>query len=190
MQKQSLKIILVGSMGVGKTSLISVYVDNMFERQAVSTVAPASCSSVVTLDDGKKVELQIWDTAGQEKFQSISQMFYRDSQIAFVCYDSQTQATVENWIAKVRAEVPNVLIFLVTTKSDLLSSEETAECLANGKEMCERFHAKAHVLTSAEKGMGVNELFREAAKCSEIIFAPIEQTVDIKEREKSSGCCS
>ena len=189
MQKLSLKIILVGSTGVGKTSLISVYTDDRFERQAVSTVAPASCSSVVPLEDGRNVELQIWDTAGQERFQSISQMFYRDSQVAFVCYDTTTEETVENWIAKVREEVPQVIVFLVSTKCDQLSNEEMAECLAKGKEMCEKFRAKAHVVTSAKKGMGVKELFKEAAKCSEIIFAQNEQVVSLSNREEKSSCC-
>ena len=188
----SFKLIVMGDTCVGKTSLISVYTDDRFERQAVSTVAPASCSSVVPLEDGRNVELQIWDTAGQERFQSISQMFYRDSHIAFVCYDSTTSDTVENWIAKVRDEVPECIIFLVSTKADLLDSEQQEQCKAAGKKMMDEFNAKYHVLTSASTGTGVKELFTLAARCVDQVYLTNQPSVEINTPQRNNGggsCC-
>ena len=67
----NLKIILVGSSGVGKTSLVNAYFSQPFEGQTQPTVAPAFCGNTVTLSNGKSIYLHIWDTAGQERFQSI-----------------------------------------------------------------------------------------------------------------------
>ncbi|KAH0790691.1 small GTP-binding protein [Histomonas meleagridis] len=192
--KASLKVILVGSAGVGKTSLISVFLDSPFENQELSTVAPASCTATVTLDDGAKVNLQIWDTAGQERFQSISQMFYRDSHVAFVCYDLEREDTIEEWISRVRKFVPDCKIFLVTTKSDLLTQEQQTECVERGNEYLQRFGANLHLMTSASSGFGVKEIFQEAAKLyNDINPTVIEQkTVKIsKETTKQEGkkCC-
>lgn len=192
-KKYPLKAILVGSSGVGKTSLVNAYFENPFESQALPTVAPASCSTTIELDDGIKVELQIWDTAGQERFQSISHMFYRDSHIAFVCYDSASGESVENWIAKVREEVPDCIIFLVSTKGDLLETEEeVAECIRIGKEKMAEFGAKYHIITSASKGTGVKELFTTAAKCVDQVYLTNQPSVEInvgRQNGNGGSCC-
>ncbi|KAH0794148.1 small GTP-binding protein [Histomonas meleagridis] len=195
--KASLKVILVGSSGVGKTSLISAFFDNPFENQELSTVAPASCTATITLDDGAKVNLQIWDTAGQEKFQSISQMFYRDSNVAFVCYDHERDNTIEEWVNRVRNSVPECKIFLVTTKSDLLTQEQQTECVEKGNEYLQRYGACIHLLTSACSGFGVKELFQEAAKYYNEINSTVTEkknTIDINDKNNNQGaggkkCC-
>jgi small GTP-binding protein len=74
--RPSVKIILVGSSGVGKTCLSASYQKQNFNKNTAPTVAPASSCRVVIL--------QIWDTAGQERYASISQLFFRDSNVAFV----------------------------------------------------------------------------------------------------------
>jgi len=186
-----MKVILVGGSGVGKTSLVSAYFENPFEVQALPTVAPASCNATIDLPGGVKVELQIWDTAGQERFQAISQMFYRDSHIAFVCYDSLSDKTVEDWINKVRSEVPECIIFLVSTKCDLLNTEQSEQTIAKGKEMKERFDAHYHILTSSSNRTGVKELFIEAAKCCQLVFQSNQPTIDIDHNQNNRGgpCC-
>ena len=190
-KKYNGKVILVGASGVGKTSLVGAFFDNPFESQALPTVAPASCSATIDLEDGTKVELQIWDTAGQERFQSISHMFYRDSHIAFVCYDHQTGASVENWIAKVRDEVPECVIFLVSTKGDLLDDEALEKCKQDGEEKMKAFDAKYHIITSASKCTGVKELFTAAGKCVKDVFIPNSPVVvtPVPDQTRKDGCC-
>ena len=187
----TMKVILVGSSGVGKTSLVSSYFENPFDGQALPTVAPASCNATVTLPGNVRVELQIWDTAGQERFQAISQMFYRDSQIAFVCYDNQSVDSVQNWIERVRSEVPDCLIFLVSTKSDMYSADDIEAIKAKGEELKEEFEAHGHYVTSSKTRTGVVELFIEAAKCSSIVYQTNQSTVDIgtDQAPNKSGCC-
>ncbi|KAH0795629.1 small GTP-binding protein [Histomonas meleagridis] len=191
-KKFSLKVILVGNSGVGKTSLVSAFFENPFETQSLPTIAPASCSAIIPLDNNVSVELQIWDTAGQERFQSISHMFYRDSHIAFVCFDKESVDSVEIWIGRVRAEVPECAIFLVTTKSDLLVDTERTELEEKGAEMIKRFGAKLHAFTSSSKGTGIKELFRSAAQFVNQIYVSNQPTTEIdlttKQETKKCNC--
>jgi small GTP-binding protein len=190
-KKYSLKLILVGSTGVGKTSLVSCYLKNPFDSQALPTVAPASCAASVTLENNIQVELQIWDTAGQERFQSISKMFYRDANVALVCYDSTTNDSIGNWIGKVREEVSDCIIFLVATKVDLLDEDQTAECLRFGEEKQGEFGARVHLLTSSLNATGVTELFTEAAKCVRDVYLTNQPSVEIANTEPkpAAGTC-
>lgn len=189
----TMKVILVGSSGVGKTSLVSSYFENPFDVQALPTVAPASCTTTITLPGNVRVELQIWDTAGQERFQAISQMFYRDSHIAFVCYDKDSIDSVPNWIERVRSEVQDCIIFLVSTKSDLLDAAQLEEVKAKGEELKQEVDAHGHYVTSSSKRIGVSDLFMEAAKCCTIVYQSNQPTVDLnspsQEQGGKGGCC-
>jgi small GTP-binding protein len=190
MRKVSLKVICVGSSGVGKTSLIGSYFSEDFDGKMLPTVAASSTNTVVALEH-VEVDLQIWDTAGQERFQSISKMFYRDADVAFVCYDSVTFDTIDSWTNCVRAESPDCVIFLVTTKRDLLDDAEVGEAMRVGALKREAIGAKLHALTSAVTGNGVRELFTLAAKCAETISQAAEPTVEIQTAVETgkTDCC-
>ena len=187
-------MILVGSSGVGKTSLINAFFEQPYETDTQPTVAPAFCSTTIELSDKSQVELHIWDTAGQERFQSIGGMFYRDSDIAFVCFEKGLQESIPDWIGRVRKQVPDCIIFLVTTKSDMLTEDEKNELLATRDDLLDKNDAKEFFLTSAQKGEGVKELFTAAAKCVEQICAPatpavVKVTDDHKQNHPRKGCC-
>jgi small GTP-binding protein len=191
MRKCSIKVICVGSSGVGKTSLIGSYFSESLDSAPLPTVAAASMNATVTLES-MQVDLQIWDTTGQERFQSISKMFYRDAQVAFICYDSTTVETIENWIECVRGESPDCAVFLVTTKSDLLDDDAIAEQLSKGAQKREAIGAKLHALTSSVTGSGIRGLFTQAAKCAETIYQSAAPTVEIHAPATASvktGCC-
>ena len=191
-QPYVMKAILVGSSGVGKTCLVSSYFESPFDVQALPTVAPASCNATINLPNNVKVELQIWDTAGQERFQAISQMFYRDSHIAFVCYDNTTIDTVHNWVERVRSEVSECLIFLVSTKCDLYTPEELEEVKRKGEALKEEQEAYGHYITSSKTRTGIEELFVEAAKCSSLVYQSNQPVIDIGNSNTSAnkaGCC-
>jgi small GTP-binding protein len=192
-ERRPIKIILVGSSGVGKTSLINSYFDQAQDLETCPTVAPAFCSTSIRVGDGQPIELHIWDTAGQERFQSIGGMFYRDSDIAFVCTDMQSINTVPDWIERVHRQVPECVIFLVGTKADLLDATARAEFLAAAREKGDEVQATRFALTSAAQGEGVKELFRAAAQYSDQIFAPsVPQSVSVApppKGGKKAPCC-
>lgn len=195
MNRRPLKIILVGSSGVGKTSLINSFFDQPYETDTQPTVAPAFCGTTVELADHSSVELHIWDTAGQERFQSIGVMFYRESDIAFVCFDIDNTETIGDWVERVKSKVPECLIFLVATKADMLSPEQRGTLDANGEKWKSDNGAKYFFITSASTGEGVHDLFVRAGECvNEILdFNHPEPSPYIKpaekKRSKKDGCC-
>jgi small GTP-binding protein len=105
---------------VGKTSLLDAFVHQQYAGQVVPTVAPAFTTARVSLSEGE-VDFQIWDTAGQEQYRSISQMSYREAHVAFMCFCCLDASTVPTWASRVSGLVPARLIFLVGTKADLIS---------------------------------------------------------------------
>ena len=186
--RRPLKIILVGSSGVGKTSIINAFFEQPYETDTQPTVAPAFCSTTIELADKSQVELHIWDTAGQERFQSIGGMFYRDSDIAFICFERSTKDTIPDWIDKVRKQVPECIIFLVATKCDLMSEEEQGELLGEKNALVQANEAKQFFLTSAQRAIGIQELFTAAAMCVDQICAPaVPATVKVEERKQNTG---
>jgi small GTP-binding protein len=191
-ERRPIKIILVGSSGVGKTSLINSYFDQPPDTETSPTVAPAFVATSVRLDDKQVIDLHIWDTAGQERFQSIGGMFYRDSDVAFVCFDFSSLETVADWTGRVRRQVPECIIFLVGTKSDLLGGARVQEFRVEGQKKLEEVQAEQFSLTSSVDGSGVKELFRAAAKCSSGLFAPaVPATVPVRaadRRAKKEPC--
>ena len=192
-ENDSFKVILVGSSGVGKTSLIRVFFGTPFENQESSTVAPASFITTITLGNDQQIKLHIWDTAGQECYQALSKTFYRNSKVALVCYDTKREDTIETWISRVREQVPDCKIMLVTTKVDLLTQDQQIDCVTHGNELVQQHNCSVHKMTSASSGYGVREILLEAAKICNTLEKSNEnnQTVDLKEdnEKKESKCC-
>ena len=185
LQKPTLKIILVGASGVGKTCLIASYFKQSFDFQSIPTVAPAYSCSDVKRKDGTTVSLQIWDTAGQERYHSVSKLFFRDSGIAFICFESgdeQSTAEVPNWIKRVKEESPHCLFFFVLTKSDLHTSEEMEKLEKDAQTRFAEYNPKKIYVTSALSRDGVQELFNDAAES----FHPKNQNKAIIQDNKLS----
>ncbi|KAH0792535.1 small GTP-binding protein [Histomonas meleagridis] len=179
-----LKLILVGSAGVGKTSLMNALFEQSFEQDMQTTVAPAFCEKSIQISDGSKVTLHIWDTAGQEKFQSICETYYRDADVAFVCFDyeNMNHETIAKWVSRVRAQSPDCLIFLVLTKEDLTPSDQYPNILEDSEGYVNEFKAEAFHMTSSSTQNGVKALFCSAAECvHKICEKQIPTSVVIKE---------
>ena len=186
LQKPTLKIILVGASGVGKTCLISSYFKQSFDFQSIPTVAPAYSCSDVKRKDGSTVSLQIWDTAGQERYHSVSKLFFRDSGIAFICFESgdeQSTADVPNWIKRVREEAPQCIFFFVLTKSDLHTAEEMEQIKQDAMTRFAEYNPQQIYVTSALSREGVQELFVDAAESFQpkIPGKPQQQETPVKQ---------
>jgi small GTP-binding protein len=186
----SVKLILVGDSGAGKTSLVTSYLTGSFESDAIPTVAPAHSTSTVTLQDGSAVLLQIWDTAGQEAYLSISQNFYREADIALVCYTPAGTDSIDAWIARVHGVVPTCLIFLVATKADTLSEQGRLDLFNAGLERVQNCGAKVHYVTSAKTGLSVKEVFTGAAKAGgNLEHSEPKLTLSAERAGDAAGCC-
>ena len=121
------KLVLIGDTGVGKTNILSRYINNEFSLASQSTVGVEFGSKIIKKND-KLIKLQIWDTAGQERYKSITSAYYKGSKGAFVVYDISRKSTFENvdrWIEELKANgSEDVLIMLVGNKSDLEDKRE------------------------------------------------------------------
>lgn len=116
-----LKFIIVGNSGVGKTSLATKFADNQIVRTHMTTIGVDFKVKMVELDD-QIVKIHIWDTAGQEKFKSITKAYYQCVAGAMVCYDITDRHSfhsVQSWLNEVKSMCPEtVSVILVGTKSD------------------------------------------------------------------------
>ena len=86
---QICKVVLLGESGVGKTSIISRFINNFFAENVISTTEASYAGKTMIFDEfgGKKIRFEIWDTAGQEQYRSLTKIFYKDAAAAILVYD-------------------------------------------------------------------------------------------------------
>ena len=96
-EEEELKVILVGEMGTGKTSLINTAIGLKFQEKLASTTTNSIMNKVMKIN-GKSYSINLWDTAGQEKYKSITSHHYRKAVGALLVYDVTRRITFENCI--------------------------------------------------------------------------------------------
>ena len=159
---ESLKVVLLGESGVGKTSIISQLMEQEFNDEQTSTTG-ATFSTKTMVFDNKGICFEIWDTAGQEKYRALTKMFYKDAGAAILVYDITRQASFEElknyWANQVRENAPKKIVLAVAAnKSDLIDTEQVDEKTgrAFAKEIGAIFKS-----TSAKNQKGIEELFKD-----------------------------
>ena len=122
-QVYNLKIIVLGDIAVGKTSLIGRYITNTFSDQYKSSIGCELKQKTVDIDKDMQAKLQIWDTAGEERFLAVTKQYYNGSHGAMVVYDVTKKDTflkMNKWIKDVKNNAPkNIVIMVVGNKADL-----------------------------------------------------------------------
>ena len=155
----SLKYIIVGEAGVGKSNLLLRYVYDSFKEDYQLTIGVEFGEKLVKYNN-KTYKIQIWDTAGQEQFRSITRAYFKSSICSFVVYDITNRETFENvkhWVEDCRNYMPkNVLIFLVGNKSDLEEQRKISK--DEGEELADSF-GLSFFETSAKNNVNVNSIF-------------------------------
>lgn len=158
------KLVFLGDQSVGKTSIITRFMYDNFDRHYQATIGIDFLSKTMYLED-RTVRLQLWDTAGQERFRSLIPSYIRDSSVAVICYDVTNRASFLNttkWIEDVRAERGNdVVICLVGNKTDL-GNDRRQITTEEGEERATKDNL-LFVECSAKAGYNVKSLFRKLA---------------------------
>ena len=153
------KIIFVGDPGVGKTTIISRIMDNPFNDAYEPSIGVDFMSKTITYK-GQSTKLQMWDTAGQEKYKGLIPSYVRNSSIVFLIYDVSTKTSfdnIPNWINFIR-NIETTTLVLCGNKIDITEREvkkEDGEALAQ-KEGIAFFEA------SAKTGEGIKNMFYSA----------------------------
>ena len=124
---EKFKIVFLGDICVGKTSLVTRFMYDSFDRKYKSTVGIDFFCKTVTIGD-TSVKLQLWDTAGQERFRSLLSGYIRDSAVAIVCFDVSNKESfidIEKWVKDVRMErMDMATLIIVGNKTDKVNERE------------------------------------------------------------------
>ncbi|KAK8893057.1 hypothetical protein M9Y10_030318 [Tritrichomonas musculus] len=185
------KVILVGNSGVGKTSLISAFIGDYYNEEHLPTVNVSYCINEVVNNFNKKVKLEIWDTAGQEKYQAITKNFYRGANVALICFDygdDLSKNSINKWIDAVLKESNECILYLVATKIDKLQDQIQLDNYLS--DINERYEPISKVfVTSAKIKINVNELFLSVAD-ENIKLMPIpDNPIQTTEKKDKKECC-
>ena len=149
------KVIFVGDAGTGKTSIINRIIDNPFNETYEVSIGIDFMSKNIRFR-GQNIKIQIWDSAGQEKYKGLIPSYVRNSSIVFIVYDINNRTSfenVENWISFVK-NIEKTTMILCGNKCDLKREVETKE----GKELAEREGIKFFEC-SAKTNENIKKLF-------------------------------
>jgi small GTP-binding protein len=153
------KLILVGDSGVGKTNLLSRFARDEFTADSKSTIGVEFATKTLRIDE-KVIKAQIWDTAGHERYRSITAAYYRGAIGALLVYDvaaARTFRGVPLWLTELRANVDSdALIVLVGNKSDLDDQREVSH--EEGIQFSHR-EKLLFIETSAKDATNVGDVF-------------------------------
>ena len=185
-----LKLVIVGDGACGKTCLLMVFRTDEFPPDYVPTGFENYVKELNV--DGKDIELELYDTAGQEDYDRLRPLSYPGSDVILVCYSVDSPNSYDNvkerWFPEVEQFCPRVPIVLVALKSDLRDDDNVKRdleeegqvpvTLAQGNKMAGETGAAEFLECSALKRDGVHEVFDAAIRAA------------IARRRRKTGCCN
>ena len=180
------KIIIIGDTSVGKTALLSKYLKGVFPTSPLSTVATEFATKIIQIKEGGYIKAQIWDTAGQEKYKSITYHHYKKSVGGLIVYDVTKRSSynnVKNWYNDlVTLGEKGCIIALVGNKLDLIERNERKREVS--KSEAQAYADENHMLffeTSAYNGNNINDIFEELLQT---IYTERRKIPELKERDQ------
>ena len=199
---EEVKTILVGMSGSGKTNIINALTGQAFDSYKFSTTS-SFVDKFMTVNK-KKYHVEIWDTAGQEQFRSLTKIFIKDSKIVIFVYDITNYKSFEEvdfWLNTVREILGDTAIFgLAGNKKDLFQNEKVTE--EEGEKKAEE-NGAIFKLTSAKTGAGINDFMQSLLEAYVVRYKKKDSNDDKEERgqrlnssihtlynnKKKSKCC-
>jgi len=157
------KLLIIGDSGVGKSSLLMRFSDNIFSGTYITTIGVDFKIRTLTVN-GKRVKLQIWDTAGQERFRTITSTYYRGAQGVVIVYDvnaSESFANVKRWITEADQYCDKTVSkILVGNKNDNPDAKMVEP--KDARMVAEQYDIQ-FVESSAKDNINVDEMFQMIA---------------------------
>ncbi|KAJ8025520.1 Ras-related protein Rab-24 [Holothuria leucospilota] len=164
-----LKVVLLGKEAGGKTSLVERYLHDRFHPNVPyqNTIGAAFGAKKVEVG-GINVTMGIWDTAGSERYEAMSRIYYRSARAAIVCFDLTDDTSFDRakfWVDELLKNEPDCKIYLTGTKYDLIEEEKRPRKVEETK--VEEYADEIHCLvyeTSSKTGQNIKELFYKIAQ--------------------------
>ena len=190
------KVLLLGDSSVGKTCFLLRYCDRTFQEAHLSTIGLDYRLKTMTLKNNKNIKLQIWDTAGQDRFRALTKNYYKGANGIILIYDISTTQTFENvkvWINQIKEEAnANVIIYLVGNKIDLPKDKRTVS-EEEGQKLADEYKFLFKE-ASAKEGTNVNEIFQELVEKIDAEAKPEMPNTEKKNqlyqaKDKKRNCC-
>ena len=160
---ETIKVVLLGEAGVGKTCIISQFISNVFDPDTISSLSAQFISKQIELKDIKKIiKYDIWDTAGQERFRALAKIFYKDAKVICLCYDITSKKSFEElkdyWYEQqTKLNVDGDPIYaVVANKNDLYETSQVND--EDGKAFAKSING-IFQSTSAKSDNGITTLF-------------------------------
>jgi len=163
---ETVKVVLLGQAGVGKTCIISKFITGEFNPNTISSLSAQYISKQMTFND-KVIKFDIWDTAGQERFRALAKIFYKDAKVICLCYDITSKESFEElkdyWYEKQTKLNANgdPIFAVVANKNDLYQSAQVQD--DEGRAFAKSINA-IFQSTSAKSDYGINSLFENIGK--------------------------
>jgi len=158
---KSFKVVVIGDASVGKSSLIHRAVDEEFWACA-PTIGCNFRKYAAKSTFGEDATLEIWDTAGEERYQSIMSMYYRNAKAVIMIYDMSNPKSFMNvtqyWIEQVKTYCNDPLILLVGNKKDLIHDEHTKISIKTTARRWAQENDALHTDCSAKTDEGIDEM--------------------------------
>jgi small GTP-binding protein len=189
----SFRVVLVGDSLVGKTSIIRSLVRGEFDPTGNPTVG-AVFHTVSRDIHGRRIVMQIWDTAGTEKYRSIGPIYYRNAAAALAVFDLQNDefaASLDSWIVTVKRNSTDPIIYVVGNKTDLVPP--TPQIIERVQAFARSYNAE-FFLVSAKTGDKIKVLFDAVFEgLYRTLTIPMDnvtvQEVSIEREEPEKECC-
>ena len=164
---ETVKVVLLGESGVGKTSITTQFTEKSFSEEFVTSASATFVSKTLEFEEYKKaLKLEIWDTAGQERFRSLAKIFYKDAKVVILVYDITDEKSYNEmtsyWYEQVKNNTSEgSIIAIVANKSDLYQKQQVPD--ERGQEFASSIQA-IFQLTSAKSDTGISNLFENIGK--------------------------
>ena len=196
-----IKLSIIGDSSVGKSNFLFKFIEGQFSPLHVATIGFDYKSRIITLPNlKKKVKLQIWDTAGQEKYMSVNKNLFQRVQGVILMYDITNRETFERlnvWLNIIKQMTNDIPIILVGNKLDLENSENEGRIIeySEGEEFAkendfEFFEASAKNGTNVEKAFiaiaeKILKIMQDERSISIVKLDPVDKKV---KKKKKCGC--
>ena len=162
----SVKVVLLGEAGVGKTSIIHQFTYHTFDPDCISSISAQFVSKTIDYQGYGAIKYDIWDTAGQERYRSMAKIFYKDAKVIVLVYDITSQNTFDGlknyWYEQIKINCENdAILAVVANKNDLYADQVVSD--ETGQKFADEIGA-IFQSTSALSDSGIGKLFEHIGR--------------------------